>query len=403
MNRTICKIVIFMLPFFLSSGWIQNLQASDKTTGDGKPGDIRMFIGTYTSGNSEGIYRFRMDRKTGELTSLGKGIKTSSPSYLAIDPQNKYLYAVNEVSRFNGKAGGSVSAFSIDLTDSNLTLLNQQPSSGESPCFVSVEKESKWVLVSNYSGGSISVLPIQSDGKLGEPSEIIKHQGSSVNTSRQEGPHPHSINLDPANRFVYVPDLGIDKIMIYQFDRIAGKLKSNDVPFASVEPGSGPRHFAFHPNGKLAFVIKEINSTITAFSYNEANGNLDTIQTVSALPEGYKGQSTCADIHVAPSGKFLYGSNRGHNSIVIYAIDEATGKLTYIGHESTQGKTPRNFAIDPTGTFLFAANQDSNSIVSFRIDPQSGKLQYTGQTLSVPNPVCIKFMSIVPSNTIISN
>ena len=383
-------------------GFSQNSNENG-TIKESKITDYLLYIGTYTTGGSEGIYRYKMDSNTGSLTTMGKATKSTSPSFLAVDPQNKFLYAVNEVSKFNGKSGGSVSAFSIDPSNGDLTLLNQQASKGESPCYVSVDNESKWILLSNYSGGTVSVLPILDGGKLGPASDTIKHSGSSVNQSRQEGPHPHSIFLDAANKFAFVPDLGLDKVMIYQFDRTNGKLKPNEVPFVATAPGAGPRHFAFHPNGKLGFLIHEINSTITSYAYAESNGALTPIQTVSALPEGYSGTSYCADIHVSPSGKFVYGSNRGHDSIVIYAVDENTGKMTYIEHESTKGKTPRNFAIDPTGSFLFVANQDSKSIVSFRIDPKSGKLQYTGQTTEVPSPVCIKFVPITKSNTNITN
>jgi len=359
-----------------------------------QPNEYDVFVGTYTTGGSEGIYAYRFDATSGELKAINKTGGVSNPSYLAVDPQQRYLFAVNEISKFDGQSSGAVSAFSIDAKTGGLTFINQQPSMGASPCYVSVDKTGKWALVANYTGGSVSVLPIGEGGKLGAPTDTVQHHGSSVNPQRQREPHTHSILLDPANRFAYVPDLGLDKVVIYRFDSTEGKLKPNDPPFAQVKPGAGPRHFTFHPNGKFAFLIQEINSTLTSFAYEESNGSLKEIQTVSALPEGYKGNSNCADVHVSPNGKFLYGSNRGHNSIVIFAIDEKSGKLTYVGHEPTQGKTPRNFAIDPTGTFLLAANQDTNNIVTFRIDPQSGKLSPTGQIIKVSMPVCIKFMPI---------
>lgn len=242
----------------------------------------------------------------------------------------------------------------------------------------------------------MSVLPIGEDGRLGELTDAIQHQGSSVNPQRQEGPHPHSANPDAANRYLFVPDLGLDKIMIYRVDLTHGKLSPNDEPWARVKAGAGPRHFAFHPNGKYGYVINELDSTLTAFAYDDKRGRLTEVETVSTLPENYKGRNHCADVHVSPSGKFIYGSNRGHDSIVIFAINERTGRLTYVGHEPTQGKTPRNFAIDPTGTFLLVANQDSDTIVTFRIDRLTGKLSPTGNVISAPTPVCLKMIHASP-------
>jgi 6-phosphogluconolactonase len=259
-----------------------------------------------------------------------------------------------------------------------------------------VDREGKFVLVAHYAGGCVSVLPIREDGRLGEPTDIIRHQGSGVNPQRREAPHPHSVNLDAANRFLFVPDLGLDKIMIYRVDATQGKLKPNDEPWARVKAGAGPRHFDFHPNGKYAYVINELDSTFTAFAYDNERGRLREIETVSTLPEGFTGTNTCADVHVAPSGKFLYGSNRGHDSIATFAINEDTGKLTYVAHEPTQGKTPRNFAIDPTGNFLLAANQNSDTIVTFRIDRTTGKLSPTGDVTRVPMPVCLKMTFVSP-------
>jgi 6-phosphogluconolactonase len=250
--------------------------------------------------------------------------------------------------------------------------------------------------VANYAGGSVSVLPIGEDGRLGELTDLVQHHGSSANPQRQKSPHPHSANLDAANRYLFVPDLGLDKIMIYRIDSPRGKLKPNDEPWARVKAGAGPRHFAFHPKGRYAYVINELDSTVTAFAFDETRGTLKEIQTVPTLPDSFTGNSTCADVHVSPSGKFLYGSNRGHDSIVIFAIDEDTGQLTYVEHEPTQGKTPRNFAIDPTGTFLLAANQNSDTVVTFRIDPVTGRLSPTGHVASVPSPVCLKLVPISP-------
>ena len=356
--------------------------------------EILVYIGTYTRGRSEGIYVYRMKKSSGalEFVSVAKGI--NNPSFVAIDPQKRYLYAVSEVGGGANKPSGAVNAFSIDPATGGLIYLNQQSSRGNGPCHLSVDQTGRFVIVVNYGSGSVSVLPIHSDGKLGEATDFVQHQGSSVNPRRQSGPHAHSVTLDRANRYAFVADLGMDKIMIYQIDLTQGKLKPNDEPWAKVKPGAGPRHFAFHPSDRYAYVINEIDSTLTAFTYDGAHGRLREIQTVPTLPEDFSDTSHCADVHVSPSGKFIYGSNRGHDSIVIFEIDEDTGKLTYAGHESTQGKTPRNFAIDPTGTFLLAANQDTDNIVTFQIDQQTGKLTSTGHITEVPTPVCLKMIHI---------
>jgi 6-phosphogluconolactonase len=315
-----------------------------------------------------------------------------NPSFLAIHPNRRFLYAIGEVGQFAGGKGGAVSAFAVDPESGKLTLLNQKSSRGPGPCHVVIDKSGANVLVANYGGGSVACLPIGEDGRLGDATSFIQHKGSSVNRQRQEGPHAHSINLDPANRFAFAPDLGLDKIMIYRLDAAGHLLTPNDPPAATVAPGSGPRHFDFHPNGRFAYAINELASTITAFEYDAERGTLQTIQTVTTLPEGFEGKSFTADVHVHPSGKFVYGSNRGHDSIAIFAVDSATGKLTPIGCESTQGKTPRNFGIDPTGAYLLAANQDTDNVVVLRIDAATGKLEPTGQSIRVPMPVCVKFL-----------
>ncbi len=354
---------------------------------------VRVYIGTYTRGKSEGIYVCRMMPSGAlELLSVCKGL--DNPAFLAIHPQKRYLYAVNEAGTFDGKPGGGVSAFSIDPETGELTLLNQQSSHGTSTCHLSVDKTGQYVLAANYGSGSVIVLPIGTDGTLGKAIDIVQHRGSSVDPKRQKGPHAHSINLDRANRYAFVPDLGLDKIMIYQLDLAQGKLVPNDDPWAKVAPGAGPRHFAFHPNGRYAYVINEVNSTLTAFTYDEARGRLAEIHTVPTLPEDFSGTSHCADVHISPSGRFLYGSNRGHDSIVIFQIDQDTGGLTYVAHEPTQGKSPRNFGIDPTGRFLLAANQNSDSIVTFRIDQETGQLTPTGHVTEISMPVCLKYVQV---------
>lgn len=354
--------------------------------------ELLVYIGTYTSGKSEGIYVYRLDLASGALKFASKATGVKNPSFLAIHPQGRYLYSVNEVGDLAGKPGGAVSAFAIDPNSGGLTFLNQQSSVGTGPCHLSLDKTGKFVLAANYGGGSICVLPTQDGGRLGEATDFIQHQGSSANPQRQQGPHAHYITPDPTNRYVFATDLGLDKILIYQLDLARGKLKPNAVPWAQVKAGAGPRHLDFHPNGKYAYLINEIDSTIVAYDYDEGHGALREIQTVPTLPKDFSGTSHTADVHVSPSGKFVYGSNRGHDSLAIFAIDEATGKLTYVGHESTQGKTPRNFAIDPTGSYLLAANQSSDTVVTFRIDQSTGKLRSTDQVAEVPTPVCLKLI-----------
>jgi 6-phosphogluconolactonase len=359
------------------------------------PSQMLVYIGTYTQRDSKGIYVYRLDLGTGQLTPAGVAAETPSPSFLAIHPNRRFLYAANEVSTFNGERTGSVSAFAIDAKTGKLTPLNQQPSGGQGPCHLVVDKSGKAVLVANYGGGSVSAIPIGRDGKLGTPTASIQHTGSGTNPQRQERPHAHSINLDAGNKFAVAADLGLDKLLVYRFDPGKGTLVANDPPFATVAPGSGPRHFAFHPNRRNAYVINEMARTVTAFGYDAKGGVLKELQTISTLPAGVTGGNfSTAEVQVHPSGKFLYGSNRGHNSIAIFSIDSKTGMLTAAGHQPTQGNTPRNFGIDPTGKFLLAANQASNTVVVFRIDGKTGALTPTGQVVQVPVPVCVKFVRL---------
>lgn len=360
----------------------------------GRADKMTVYVGTYTQGGSKGIYRMDLDLATGALSEPALAAEVANPSFLAIHPSRKYLYAVGEVGDFAGKKSGAVSAFSIDAKSGNLALLNQQPSQGGGPCHLVVDKEGKNVLVANYGGGSVAAVPIQADGKLAAPTGFRQHAGSSVNPARQKEPHAHSINLDAANRFAFAADLGLDQVLVYKFNPSQGTLAPHDPPSASVAPGSGPRHFAFHPGGRFAYVINEITLTVTAFSYDPAAGKLTEVQTLSTLPEGTQGRGlSTAEVQVHPSGKFLYGSNRGHDTIAVFSIDEKTGKLTPVEHESTQGKTPRNFGIDPTGRYLLAANQGSDTVVVFKIDPGTGKLDPAGHTAKVARPVCVKFLA----------
>ena len=354
---------------------------------------IRVYVGTYTSpGGSKGIYVYRMDLSTGALTYESVAAGVDNPSYLALHPQRRYLYAVNEIGEFNGKPTGAVSAFAIDQETGALTPLNQQASEGRGPCYVYVDATGQCVLVANYGEGSIAALPIQGDGSIGKATTAIQHEGSSVDPARQEGPHAHMITTDPGNRYVFSPDLGLDKIMIYKLDPDQCTLTPNDEPWAQIKRGEGPRHLAFHPNGRNAYIINEMGNTITAFTYDADKGALREIQMIPTLPGGYKEVSHTADIHITLSGKFLYGSNRGHDTLAIYAIND-DGTLTALGYESTRGGNPRGFGIDPTGAYLLVGNMDTDTVVTFRIDQETGSLTETSIT-EIPKPVCLKMMPI---------
>ncbi len=356
---------------------------------------LRVYFGTYNGAMSKGIYHSTLDLGSGQLAPPQLAAETKNASFVAIHPSRKYLYAVGEISDSQGKPLGGVSAFAIDPVSGGLTLLNQQSSTGAGPCHLVVDATGKNVLVANYGGGSVAVLPIDSAGKLSAASASIQHTGSSIDKSRQEKPHAHSINLDARNRFAFAADLGLDKVMIYRFDSDKGTLAANDPPAGIVAPGSGPRHFAFHPLGRFAFVNNEMTSSVTAFRYDAEKGSLTEVHTLSTLPNEVKGNST-AETVVHPSGKFVYVSNRGHDSIAIFAFDETSGMLTTAGHCPSGGKTPRNFNIDPTGQFLLAANQGTNDVFSFRIDQKTGQLTATGSRIEIGGPVCVRFVSLAP-------
>lgn len=356
-----------------------------------------IYVGTYTrslphvAAKSEGIYLIRMDPATGLLEHVSKTVGVDNPSFLAIHPNRQFLYAVNEVGDFQGAASGAVSAFAIDQEDGDLTFLNQQATGGAAPCHLTVDKTGRYVLCANYAGGSVSMHPLKQDGTLEKMSDFVQHTGSSVNPDRQQEPHAHSFTIDPSNHHAYACDLGKDQVLIYELDLEKGKLVPNEPAFASTHKGAGPRHFAFHPNGRYAYAINELDSTVTVFNYTEVIGSLTPIQTISTLPKEFDGRSHCADIHIHPTGKFLYGSNRGHDSIAVFGIEQETGRLTVKGHQSTGGRVPRNFAIDPSGSFLLAANQNSDNVVVFRINLATGALTPTGYELTVPTPVCLRF------------
>lgn len=389
------RTTFFRLSFFslaIMSSLVPSLSADE--TSKSSTDTCLVYVGTYTGPKSQGIYAYRLDLASGKCTSLGLAAEAKSPSFVAIHPNRKFLYAVSEVDDSNGKPTGGVSAFAIDAATGKLKLLNQQSSHGAGPCHVVVDRSGTTALVANYGGGSIASLPIGADGKLGPAASAIQHEGSSANPERQQGPHAHSINVDLGNQFAMAADLGLDKVFVYRLDPATSRLTPNAPPWTIVTPGSGPRHFAFHPGGKFAYVINEILCTVTAFAYDPELGLLTERQTITTLPKGevLKPEYSTAEVQVHPSGKFVYGSNRGPNSITVFAVDESQGTLSPIETISTQGKTPRGFGIDPTGQFLLAGNQDSHTIVVFRIDAKTGRLTPTGQTLEVGSPVCVKFL-----------
>lgn len=348
--------------------------------------NIYLYVGTYTSRTSEGIYVYQFNTKTGDCMPISTAKGISNPSFLSISTDNRFLYTLG------GKKGDTVRAFAIEKQSHNLTFLNEQPLGGFfGSAHLAIDKTGKWLIVGNYLAGSINVLPVKSDGSLGEVTQTIQHEGKSVHPERQTKPYVHSINFSPNNKDVFVADLGLDKIMAYTLNAQTGQLTPSNPAFVATRPGSGPRHFTFHPNGKFTYVVNEIDATVTGFTYK--NGVLEIIQTVNNLPEDYKGRKWAADIHISPDGKFLYASNRAeHESLSIFKIDKKTGKLTLVGHQSVNGKTPRNFAIDPTGNFVLVANQDSDNITIFKRDKKTGKLTATGKEMKVSMPVCLKFI-----------
>jgi len=357
-------------------------------------GNMLVYIGTYTTGTkSKGIYVSKLDTETGKLSPAELVAETHSPSFLALHPNEKYLYAVNESAIYNDGTG-AVSAFEIDRSSGKLRSLGQQSSAGAGPAHLSVDRGGKNVLVANYGGGSVAVLPINRDGALKSATSLMQHKGRSVNEQRQKEPHAHSITSDPTGKFVYVADLGLDWILTYQLDERKGLLSLANPPNVKVEPGSGPRHFSVHPSGQFGYVINELTCTVSSFNVNPSTGELKPLETLSALPpkvsmqQAYSG----AELAIHPLGRFLYTSIRGHNSIALFRIDQNTGKLTYVESTPTEGSTPRGFGIDPQGRYLVAGNQDSNSVVVFRIDPETGRLTPTGTKIDVGAPVSFSFV-----------
>jgi len=347
------------------------------------------FVGTYTSKtDSKGIYAYEFDAETGKLSLKGVAAETPDPSFVLIHPSGKYAYAANE-----GEKKSMVTSFAIDAKSAKLTQLNQLPALGQSPCHLSFDKTGKYLFVANYSSGSIAAFPILPDGRLGEHTAMVQHRGSGPNKRRQEGPHAHWIAASPDNHFVLVADLGLDEILVYRFDAAKGTLTPNDPPFTKLAPGAGPRHGVFAPSGKFLYVVSELNSTVTAFAYDAAKGALgEGLQVVPMLPKDFHGENSPAEIAILPDGKWLFASNRGHDTIAVFAVDPSSGMLRPAGEFPSGGKEPRHFAIDPTGRFLLAENQNSNSIVVFRIDPATGALTQVSKTDGVPAPVCLAFM-----------
>jgi 6-phosphogluconolactonase len=351
-----------------------------------------VYAGTFTGPRSKGIYYFRLQTDNLEvpqnitLVPLGLAAEIDNPSFLELDLKRRLLFAVNEIEK------GAVSAFSIDRGTGKLTLLNQRPSMGNGPCHLVLDKQGKWLLVANYGSGSVAVLPVGADGRLSEASSFVQHTGKSIDPKRQRGPHAHCVTLDRANRFAFVCDLGLDKILTYRFDARHGKLTPGEPAFTMVKAGAGPRHMAFRPDGRFAYVLNEINSTLNAFSYNEKTGVLTELQAISSLPAYYDGPNSGAEVAVHPSGKFLYASNRGNNTVVLFGIDAVKGTLTYIEEQGTGGKTPRYFGIEPSAKHMAIGNQDSDTILACQIDAGNGRLKPSGVFAACPSPVCMKFL-----------
>ncbi|HWQ14024.1 MAG TPA: lactonase family protein [Roseiflexaceae bacterium] len=354
--------------------------------------DAMVYVGTYTQvmphvhGKAEGIYICRLDGATGALERLDAAPGVVNPSFLTVSADGRFLYAVQEVEQYDDHPGGAVSAFAIDARTHALVPINHQHTHGAHPCYVSIDLSGRWLLVANYSGPTVSVLPIGADGALGPAATVVRHHGASPHHG---GPHPHAIVPAPGGRFVLVPDCGLNRVFVYRLDRLRGELAESEAPLAELPPASGPRHVAFHPGGSYVYSVNEQGSSVTAFAYDAERGGLRALQTLPAVPEGVTAHTSGADIHVHPSGRFVYCSIRGHDSIAAFAVDVASGTLRPLGHTPTGGRTPRNFAIDPRGAFLLAANQDSDTVVTFRIDQDTGALEETGQVAHIPSPVCL--------------
>jgi len=383
--RLILRLAIFLLVSVTLSGVAH-------AAGPGQQKYL-VYVGTYTDHGSKGIYAYRFDSSTGKMTSLGLAAEATEPSFLAIDSSGRFLYAVNETETYNGQPTGAVSAFTIQPDTGKLSLLNQVSSRGTDPAHIILDRTGKYALVANYTSGSVAVFALLKDGRLGEVTSFVQHKGSSVNPERQKGPHAHAIALSPDNRFAVVADLGLDQLLVYSFDAVKGTLGTQP-RVVKASPGAGPRHLVFSTDGRFLYMLNEMQSSVVAYSYDATSGALHELQTISSLPKEFTGEDTAAEIEIDPSGKLLFASNRGDDSIAVFAMDSHTGMLTHVETDSTGGKTPRNFAIDPTGAWLLAANQDSDNIVVFRIDQKTGHLTPTGDVFQLPSPVCLKFVAL---------
>jgi 6-phosphogluconolactonase len=348
-----------------------------------------LYVGTYT----ETIHTLRLDPDSGELTEIEATLGVANPSYLALPPTNDCLYAVNEMREYGGEFGGAVSAYRVDSRNGCLALLNTQRTRGADPCHLRVDPSGRFIVVANYTSGHLTVLPIRVDGSLSPASQLIAHEGASVNPTRQTSPHPHHISIDPSGRRVFVADLGLDQILAYRFDPLTGMLQREGEPTRAT-PGVGPRQVILHPAMPLAYVLNELASTITIHSLDAETGHLAARESVSTVPLGFVGENSGAELQISPSGRFLYASNRGHDSIAVFAIDIRTGDLASRGHTPTMGATPRQFEISPGGEFLAAANQDGGNVMMFQIDPDSGGLEPTGHSVAISRPVCVKFTPV---------
>jgi 6-phosphogluconolactonase len=354
----------------------------------------QVYIGTYTGKKSRGIYTARFNPDSGRLSAPELAAPAANPTFLALHPGGHFLYAVGEVDTFEGKRAGAVHAFRIE-SGGKLNPLNSQASGGTGPCHLAVDRTGHWVLVANYGSGSVAALPLGQDGQLGPVTVAIQHHGSSINPQRQAGPHAHFIAPDPLNQFALACDLGLDKVLVYRLSQPGAALTANNPPSVTVTPSSGPRHLAFHPDGRHVYLANEMASTMTVFDYQAKTGTLNPLQTISLLPDGFKGQSTAAEVQVHPSGKFVYASNRGHDSIVAFAVEPKDGTLKLLEHHASGGRTPRHFALDPSGRWLLAENQDSDNIAIMRIAEDTGLLTTTGLAFEVAAPVCLVFAPLI--------
>jgi len=367
--------------------------------------NILIFVGTYSEdilfgdgvvlhGKGDGIYVFRLNHETGELTLLNKGFGKPNPSYLTLDPTNKYLYCVNEMKEFKGLESGSVSAFSLDPGNGKLTLLNRRATNGTDPCHLIVNDANTHLLVANFASGSISILPINSDGSLAPISFFIQHKGKSIDEIRQAGPHAHKIELDKSNKRAFVTDLGCDKIFIYKTDFPNNKLIPSEPAYLKIKAGEGPRHCIFHPSGKYFYVVNELGSSIYSYQYDEEKGTFELLQIISTLPDDYTGHNMSAAIKILPGSNYLYSSNRGHDSVSAFKIDNDTGKLTFTSTYSTGGSMPRDFDFDPEGNFLIATNQDSDNIVVFKVNRETGAISEVFRVNDISKPICVRVYSM---------